>query len=196
MQNTTREKILKKAQTIFNEEGYQHITMRRIANELNISVGNVTYHYKHKLDILKELMQNINLLEKNKHAESLSDLHIQIDKMIQSLIDSRFFFISDELANLNEEFARTNQANVTRLHQNLSEILEELTHLGLFTSSFTKTAQQAWIEMIMLAHLAWIRKLDLTQDLHLQTQNFLDLHWTLLIPYLSEEGLKQMKELF
>ena len=45
MQNTTKEKILKKSQELFNEEGYDRITMRRIADELNMSVGNVTYHF-------------------------------------------------------------------------------------------------------------------------------------------------------
>ncbi len=196
MQNTTREKILFKAQVLFNEEGYQHITMRRIADELGMSVGNLTYHFKHKQDIVEALIHDIQLLTKERSAQDLLDLNAQLEKMLKSLINGRFFFVSDDLANLNPEFAEKNRLNVSRLRTNLFDILQELSDLGFFNQQFDKKAQDAWVEMIMLAHLAWARSLDLNQDPQSQLHDFLNLHWTTLLPYLSKKGLIQKENMF
>jgi len=37
---------------LFNSNGYQKVTMRQIADRCGISVGNLTYHYPHKEDLL------------------------------------------------------------------------------------------------------------------------------------------------
>lgn len=43
--NTTKERIRRTASRLFSERGYRAVTMRNIADELGISVGNLTYHY-------------------------------------------------------------------------------------------------------------------------------------------------------
>jgi AcrR family transcriptional regulator len=48
--------ILRKALLLFNEQGYMEVGMRQIARELDISPGNLTYHFKKKEEILKVLM--------------------------------------------------------------------------------------------------------------------------------------------
>lgn len=196
MKNSTKEKILETARTLFNEEGYQNITMRRIADELHISVGNLTYHFKHKKDILEALIHNLEFLEKEKPAQSCLDLNDQLRKMIQSLIEERFFFISDELANLDPEFAEKNRRNVAQIKNILLEILAELTELKLFNPEFDQTAREAWTKIIMLAHLSWAKSLDLKKDPQKQADEFLADHWILLMPYLSEKGIAQIKEMF
>ena len=40
------------SQELFNSYGYQKVTMRQIADRCGISVGNLTYHYPHKEDLL------------------------------------------------------------------------------------------------------------------------------------------------
>ncbi|WP_223606232.1 TetR/AcrR family transcriptional regulator [Chryseobacterium sp. OSA05B] len=57
----TKDKILSKALELFNEKGYNNITTRHIAAGLNISAGNLHYHFKHSEDIIKILFSELIL---------------------------------------------------------------------------------------------------------------------------------------
>ncbi|WP_423363289.1 TetR/AcrR family transcriptional regulator [Mycoplasma sp. P36-A1] len=52
MKKTTRDIILEKGIKLLKKEGYNNLSMRDIAKEANISVGNLTYYYKTKEEIL------------------------------------------------------------------------------------------------------------------------------------------------
>ena len=53
MAGQTKEDILITARELFNEYGYKNISMRDIAKKLNISVGNLTYYFKKKEDLIQ-----------------------------------------------------------------------------------------------------------------------------------------------
>ena len=52
---TTKNKIIETSVKLFNEKGCLNTSTRHIAQELNISVGNLYYHYKNKEEILIEI---------------------------------------------------------------------------------------------------------------------------------------------
>ncbi|MDR1481965.1 MAG: TetR/AcrR family transcriptional regulator [Synergistaceae bacterium] len=51
-----REKILETARDLFNRRGYNEVSMRNISDELGISVGNLTYHFKKKEDLVEAVV--------------------------------------------------------------------------------------------------------------------------------------------
>ena len=57
MAKGTREKILEKALQLFNEVGYFEVGVREIARLLEISPGNLSYHFSKKEDILFALLR-------------------------------------------------------------------------------------------------------------------------------------------
>lgn len=51
-----RDRILETARALFNERGYNEVSMRNIAEALKISVGNLTYHFKRKEDLIEAVI--------------------------------------------------------------------------------------------------------------------------------------------
>ena len=68
MASSTREKILAVSLRLFNEQGYRNVTMRAIADALSISVGNLTYHFAKKQDIVAALKQENGPLHLARHT--------------------------------------------------------------------------------------------------------------------------------
>ncbi|NND05287.1 MAG: TetR/AcrR family transcriptional regulator [Saprospiraceae bacterium] len=54
----TREKILVTALQLFNEKGYVKVGVREIARALQMSPGNLSYHFPKKEDLLFELLKS------------------------------------------------------------------------------------------------------------------------------------------
>ncbi len=53
------EKILNSARTIFIRDGLEGLTTRKIANELGISLGNLTYYFPNKEKLLRALIEDV-----------------------------------------------------------------------------------------------------------------------------------------
>ncbi len=79
----TRERILLTSLLLFNEEGESHVTTVDIANEMDISPGNLYYHFKGKEVIIETLY--------NRFDESITEiLQAPLNKAIQ-LEDSWYY---------------------------------------------------------------------------------------------------------
>ena len=55
----TKEKILRAARELFNEQGVEAVTVRHIAARIGISHGNLCYHFPRKEDIIMALYQGV-----------------------------------------------------------------------------------------------------------------------------------------
>lgn len=55
----TRELILRTALDILVEEGYRAMSMRRVAAACGIKFGNLTYHYRSREDLVRELLEAV-----------------------------------------------------------------------------------------------------------------------------------------
>ena len=65
---TTRKSILEKSLELFNSKGYLYVSVRDIAAVVDISPGNLSYHFPKKDDILLALLENFSV-ESNKCYE-------------------------------------------------------------------------------------------------------------------------------
>jgi AcrR family transcriptional regulator len=76
----TKERIQEASLALFNQSGWVNITLRDVSARLNISYGNVTYHYGSKEKLLEELYANYQqaFVALSTQLTSQSDLFMQV----------------------------------------------------------------------------------------------------------------------
>lgn len=101
----TRERILQCALELFNEHGEPNVTTLDIANELDISPGNLYYHFRGKEALLEELLSDFigkthGLLHLEAQTGSLEaeDYWLFLHLLFEAIIADRFLF--QDLSNL------------------------------------------------------------------------------------------------
>jgi AcrR family transcriptional regulator len=93
----TAARIVDRAILLFNRHGVQNVSIERIAMELKISPGNLTYHFKRKRDLV---LATQSVLQKHLHealarpiaVTSPNEGGLYIVRVFQTLWDFRFFF--------------------------------------------------------------------------------------------------------
>jgi AcrR family transcriptional regulator len=108
----TRERILETGLALFNRLGEPHTTTADIADEMNISPGNLYYHFRNKDDIIGELFGALEasltpLIEgPSSQAADVEDLWLFLHLMFERMWQFRFFYRDlDEITSRNAKLA-------------------------------------------------------------------------------------------
>lgn len=94
-----RDHILLVSLDLFNREGETNLTAVDIANELEISPGNLYYHFKGKEEMVTELYEQFEagidtLLQDSRSAEdSLEEHWLYLYVMLEHIFNYRFFSV-------------------------------------------------------------------------------------------------------
>jgi AcrR family transcriptional regulator len=98
----TRERILQTSLDLFNTHGEAHVTTGHIADELNISPGNLYYHFRNKGEIIRHLFGAFEArvdaapsLSGEDFADagtSLENLWLYLHLMFEGIRDYRFLY--------------------------------------------------------------------------------------------------------
>ena len=131
----TRDKILVTSLLLFNEEGEPNVTTVDISNEMDISPGNLYYHFKGKEAIIEELftsfereLSDILNAPLNK-ALSVEDSWFYLYVVFEEIYNFRFFY--QNLTNLlyrydtiNRKFKRLMELKSRTVHALLNEVIK------------------------------------------------------------------------
>lgn len=96
--NKTKKKILDTSRRLFNDLGYSNVTIRMVANELNMSSGNLNYHFRKREDILETLyfemvkVFDARVKELDDKVISLKYIQTTIESSMMRMIEYRFFW--------------------------------------------------------------------------------------------------------
>ncbi|MCK6265250.1 TetR/AcrR family transcriptional regulator [Vibrio sp. ZSDE26] len=136
----TRDKIVHAALELFNEHGERNITTNHIAAHIEISPGNLYYHFRNKQEIVRDIftLYSEELIERftpiQGQQESLVMLKHYLDSIFTLMWKYRFFY-----ANLPEILQRDNKLHddyilvQEKLQINLINIMRAFVELELLT---------------------------------------------------------------
>lgn len=94
----TRDRILQTSLQLFNEHGEPRITTNHIADELDISPGNLYYHFRNKDDIIWLLFQQFErrmdaaLQAPERRAPDMEDMWLYLHLVFENIWEYRFFY--------------------------------------------------------------------------------------------------------
>jgi AcrR family transcriptional regulator len=104
MARQTRQRILDASLALFNAQGEPNVTTNHIADELEISPGNLYYHFRNKDDIIEHLFGRYEeridaaLGAPEGRLPGLEDIWLQLHQVFECIWDYRFLY--RDLANI------------------------------------------------------------------------------------------------
>ena len=94
----TRERILETSLAMFNAQGEPNVTTNHIADELEISPGNLYYHFRNKEDIVEQVFARYEarmdqaLLVPEGRLPNLEDIWLQLHLVFECMWEYRFLY--------------------------------------------------------------------------------------------------------
>ena len=157
----TRERILDISLAMFNERGEPNVTTNHIADELEISPGNLYYHFRNKEDIVEHLFAryeariDLALTVPEDRLPNLEDIWLQLHLAFEVMWEYRFIFrdlvdITSRNRKLRMHYART----LRRATANALAVLKGLTEAGVMRAS--RAEIEATANNILLVATFWM----------------------------------------
>ena len=197
MAGQTKEDILITARELFNEYGYKNISMRDIAKKLNISVGNLTYYFKKKEDLIEEVVMYKHRKYKGiLLLKSLDDLNNLFLDMLNTQNENIYYFKHfDELAEISSKIYEIQLATLNKIEKILKECFEELQRKNLVQKVKPKSQIDNLIKYILTVI---IYKPIKTKDLNKQDNidSIISCLWSMIFMYLTDEGKDMYLSIF
>lgn len=198
----TRDRILVTSLRLFNEDGEAHTTTLDIATELEISPGNLYYHFKGKDQIIAELFQQFDVamgetlrapLDQPLHQRegSVEDNWYFLYVVLEEQYQYRFLYLNlDDILQRYPTLRSRFSHLVALKRETLSSIIDSLLEQSLIDAPLEQMA--ALVDNMALHLTYW---LNYDRLLHGDRPAELSIHQgvlqllTMIAPYLGEEQL-------
>jgi len=193
---STRDKILDAALALFNEHGTAAVSTNHIAAVINISPGNLYYHYRNKEDIIGALFDRLfarwdeTFQLPDDRAPGLDDVAQMIASNYQVIWEYRFAY-REMVALLRNDpglYARY-QKTRQRGYEGFARLIEAFVAAGVLTRPETSQEQMALTELCWIVSEQWPANLELSGRAfdEVGVQEGIAIMWHLFRPYLVQE---------
>lgn len=191
----TKLQICRAAKELFNEKGYQSVSMRQIAGAAGISLGTLTYHYAHKQDLLEAIMDSTIKTFPQEAPQDIAGLCLLLRKLLESVADAQFYFNDPSVYRAVPMLQEQRDENVGRLFGLLERALSNLVSKGLLKPELTKERIRELVMVLMLSHTGWLQhNLSRSAEYEIGLEELLGAQWAVVFPYLTGEGVEEYKK--
>lgn len=157
----TRERILDVSLAMFNQRGEPNVTTNHIADELEISPGNLYYHFRNKDDIVEQLFARFEtamdtaLVTPDERLPTLEDIWLQLHLVFEAMWLYRFIYrdlvdLTARNRKLRLHFARI----LKRAGESASKVLHGLSRTDVLRA--TRAEIDATAQNILLVTTFWM----------------------------------------
>lgn len=188
----TKSQICKAAKELFNEKGYQSVSMRQISAAAGISLGTLTYHYAHKQDLMAAIMDFTIKTFPDTAPRDIAGFHLLLAQLLESIADSPFYFNDPSIYRSIPRLQSQNYNNVGRLFELFETALKNLVSAGLLVPELDDMRIHQLTMVLMLSHTGWSQhNSSRSHQQAISLKEMLAAQWTVLYPYLTPKGKKE-----
>lgn len=201
---TTKEKILAKSLELFNDKGVETVTTRQIALALNMSQGNLCYHFPKKESIIialyEQLVQQFDSMYDRLNVNKLSiTLFFEIITITnQYFIDYKFLMLNFvQIMRWHPSIKTHYQALTVQRNEQMIGLFMALQQMGLLKAEVYKGQFKQVIEQIMILNNFWLSHAEILYQGTASTKikHYNQLVGAFLFPYLTEKGQEEYQSL-
>ena len=197
--NDTRDRILTKALALFNESGIEYVGMRELAASLDMRIGNVTYYFATKDELVAQLAKQYSDSNSKIHADHPTiGLYAFLKKnelLFKNMIGSRCLMLSMVHIMLRNPIMAAQYDKV----QNMRRAGLEQSIRSLCEKNFLKvqSADEHWfmVSANSLINRFWMSEAALSINslgIEQQAGHYLKLLAYVFMPYATKTGLKEL----
>ncbi|SJN58428.1 Biofilm operon icaADBC HTH-type negative transcriptional regulator IcaR [Vibrio ruber DSM 16370] len=157
----TKDRIIFAALELFNELGERTVTTNHIAAHIQISPGNLYYHFRNKQEIVRAIFElySSELLERfappHGHKESLSLLKHYLDSIFTLMWKYRFFYANlPEILQRDEDLHKSYIAVQEKLRHNLVSIVNRFIEIELI--EIADSEMESFVTTLHMITASWL----------------------------------------
>ncbi len=198
----TKQKILDEARKQFNEKGVSETTLRQIASALDMSQGNLNYHFKTRQDLAEALyFELVSKMDQEMNAVStiemgLDLLYLSSKHSMSHLYEYRFLLKSSlQVMKLSETIKKHFFELQTLRRQQFLKMFDLLIQQGIMRPKEYEQEYDNLYERMQILGDNWISTQELMKpDLDDPVEYYCHLLFDVIYPYLTELGKKKFLE--
>lgn len=196
----TEQRVYAEAIRLFNEQGYDNVSLRDIAKAAGTTIGNMTYHFSKKEDLLLHILQD--LYEGFPDMQMLDGRADPLDVFLASLVSAQanrraypfYYRHMNQIVGSSETLMSKSQAFQTRLFQKYCECLHKLKEEGLIKSEFDDETLSFLAQLVISIEVAWTQPASPGCNEALPNISMAQAAIWALEPYLSDQGASALNQ--
>ncbi|MDO6429630.1 TetR/AcrR family transcriptional regulator [Flavitalea sp. BT771] len=198
---STKEKLVSRALELFNENGIEYVGMRELAADLKMRVGNVTYYFATKDDLVIEIINRLrDLNSKTIEADcsSITSFLSMYRQLFNNQYQYRCLLLSFvHLVSRHPSFAGNYAATDARRREALRSHITSMIKNNCLSTSLIADHVELVVSHITLISRFWISEARISYanwTLEQTIAHYLNLLGEVLFPYATVEGKKQVDD--
>lgn len=194
MKKNTRQEILETAKKLFNEHGYNGVSLRDISGAMGISKGNLTYHFSKKEEIMEALLESNTDTSPTKAPTSIQELDEFFLDMQKAVQENAYYFLHyTQLSQLSQTIRQKQAAKFSKKICFLKESFVLLNANGFLRNEGYLGEYGEFIECLHISSIYWqslssLRTTDSRKTYRLHA-------WGLMHNLLTEKGKSVLAEI-
>lgn len=196
MKISTKQKILAVARTLFNDYGYNSVSLRDIAKAVGISEGNLTYHFKKKENLIESLLLEAVDTFPTGTPQTLEELDAIFEDMQQNVQKNLYFFLHyAQLSQSSPEICQKQSIRYSKLLEKLKRAFQNLNEAGLLRDEVFSGEYDNMIDTLYMSIIYWAPFMELKKTSHADNTEYRNYAWNSMYHLLTEKGRSKLQEI-
>lgn len=195
---STRDAIIKAAVELFNRDGVTNVSLRSIANSIGISVGNLTYHFRKKEDLIAEIVMRLTK-DRNIYGYPTYLSFIEFNNFLLKLEErhEQYSFFYTDLANLTRQYQLVHDAEIranSELKFFYKQVLQAFSIQGLICEQKYPYQYDNLANSMLLISTFWSQEKVVSANFSEAPHSLVRMIWSMIVTCCTPQGSKEFKE--